>query len=103
MTRKAPVCPFCTGCTNCLVFLCSRRPTSPVLRDEKTDQMCFSSDSRRPVELRLQEDVCSVREYGHHFKSFIRVQTGLPLRGEVAENLDGVSMAALVWVNPIFT
>jgi len=68
--------------------------------------MCFSSDSRRPVELRLQEDVCSVREYGlrsHRFKSFIRVQTGLPIRSEVAENLDGVSMTALVWVNPIFT
>lgn len=39
----------------------------------------------------------------HRFKSFIRVQTGLPLRSEVAENLNGVSMAALVWVNPIFT
>ncbi len=61
--EKAPVFPFCTGCTNCPVFLCSRRPASPVLRDEKTDQTCFSSDSRRPIEPRPQEDVCSVREY----------------------------------------
>lgn len=62
LKRTAPACPFYTGCTNCPVFLCSKRPTSPVQRDEETDQTCFPPDSRKPVELRLQEDVCSFSE-----------------------------------------
>lgn len=41
--------------------------------------------------------------FTHQLKLLVWIETGLTSRREVAENLEGVSFAALIGVNPVFS
>lgn len=98
LKRLLPVFPSCTGCTSCPASLCSKLRVSPGFKYERHRSEIQTVSTCKS---RLAVRYCALRT--NRFDLFIRVQAGFPISCEVAEHLEGIFIAALIWVNPIFT